>query len=445
MSAAVLVIRLVFLLAGVLLATFYPFASVIFLDRGFDAVEIGVVTAVGALVFAVSVPIWGHLADVRLGRPGALRVATLGSGLALAAFGLPWPALVLALMYLAFTATESAVAPLTDAIAVNALARPERDYPAIRLLTSLSFAGVSIACGFLYDATGYWPSTLLYAGVAVVLALVAGWAPDRPRADLDHFSTAKRRGGSFRLAFAVQPRLPGILLAILLVQIGVIGGFTFLGLRIIELGGNPSDVALSAGISALAEVPSMLIAGRLIGRLGLRGVFSGGAAIYALTIASWAVLDSPVAIVGTRIITGFAFSSLWIASVLTMQRLLPDRLQATGQGLYQTTAFGVAAVIANLGGGILIAEFGTGPFFLLIAGIAGAAAVVAWFALPARRETAPRWDPAAEGLDGPAVATTAATDATDATAATGAIGAADATASAGPEATATLVGESAEP
>ncbi len=384
-------IRIIFVLGGVILATFYPFVSVILADRGFDAAQIGLVTAAGSLAFAASVPFWGHLADVRLGRAGALRISVLLSGLALVAFGLAWPPIVLAAMYLGFTATESALGPLSDAVAVNALPRPERQYPWIRLLTSLAFAIVAIACGYLYDVTGYWPSTLLYAVVAVMLAFAAGWAPDRPRADLDRFDQSHRRGGSFRVAFTVQPRLPGVLAAIFLVYVGVIGGFTFLSLRIVELGGAPSDVALSSGLSALAEVPGMLLAGWLVRRLGVRGMFVAATVVYALTIASWVVLTSPQLIVATRIVTGFAFAAIWVGSVLTMQRFLPSRLQGTGQGLFQTTAFGVAAVFANLVGGVMVVAFGTGPFFAFTAFVAALAVVPAWLALPRRHEPPPVW------------------------------------------------------
>lgn len=414
MEQRVAAIRLIFLLGGVILATFYPFVSVILADRGFDAAAIGLVTAAGSLTFAASVPFWGHLADVRLGRAGALRISVLLSGLALLFFGLPWPAIVLAAMYLAFTATESALGPLSDAVAVNALPRPERQYPWVRLLSSLGFAIVAIACGFLYDVTGYWPATLLYFLVAVVLAFSAGWAPDRPRADLARFGGGHQRGGSFRVAFTVQPRLPGVLAAIFLVYIGIIGGFTFLPLRLVELGGAPSDVALSAGLSALAEVPGMLLAGWLVVRLGVRGLFVTATLVYAASIASWVVLTSPQLIVATRIVTGFAFAAIWVGSVLTMQRFLPPRLQGTGQGLFQTTAFGVAAIVANISGGLISAAAGTGPFFAVATVVTAAAAVPAWLALPKRRERPPVWveeDAVPPGdLPGPAPVGAAPTD-----------------------------------
>jgi MFS family permease len=392
----VLALRILFLLGGAFIGTFMPFVAVILDSRGFDPAEIGLVAAGGSIAFAVSVPIWGHLADVRLGRAGALRLAAFASGVALIGFGLPWPLIVLTLMYLGYAATESAVGPLNDAVAVNALRRPEREYPAIRLLTSLAFATVAIACGFLYDRTGYWPSTLLFAILAFALAFAAGWVPDRPRADLHAYGTRGGRGGAFRVAFAVQPRMPGVLLAIMLAYLGIIGGFTFLSLRIVELGGSPSDVALSAGISALAEVPGMILAGRIANRLGIRTLFAGGALVYALCTASWAVLADPLAIVATRAVTGFAFAAIWIAAVLTIQRLLPDRLQGTGQGLYQTTAFGVAAVVANLAGGLLIGSIGTTGFFAILSIVGLSAVLVGWLVLPPRREVRQTW-PGEEG------------------------------------------------
>jgi PPP family 3-phenylpropionic acid transporter len=386
----VLALRVLFLLGGAVLGTFYPFVAVLFADRGFDPAEIGLVTAAGSLVFSVTVPVWGHLADVRLGRSGALRLAGIGAALSLVAFGLPWPPLVLAAMYIAFAGTESAFGPLADAIGVNALRHPEREYAALRLLSSLGFAIVAIACGQLFEQTGYWPATLLFALLSIGLAVSAGFTPDRPKADLAAYGR-KGRGGSVRVAFAVQPRLPVILVAVGLFYIGVLGGFTFLGLRIVELGGGPSEVALSAGIAALAEVPAMLIAGRLAPRIGLRWLFTIGVLVYVACIVSWIVITSPLVIVATRIPSGFGFSAVWIAAVLTMQRLLPARLQGTGQGLFQMTAFGVSAIVANLVGGLLYGSLGSGVFFAVIAVVTAAATIVGWAAIPGRRDHRPVW------------------------------------------------------
>ena len=93
------------------------------------------------------------------------------------------------------------------------------------------------------------------------------------------------------------------------------------------------------------------------------------------------------------VLTGFAFAGVVVASALTLGALLPTELQATGQALLQTVAFGVAAVIANLGGGIMYATAGPAPLFAVTA-VAGRGGRVSDGGLPVPR--ARRTDPTEE-------------------------------------------------
>jgi len=69
-----------------------------------------------------------------------------------------------------------------------------------------------------------------------------------------------------------------------------------------------------------------------------------------------------------------------------MAVLLPPRLQATGQGLYQVTGFGVAAVVANIGGGLLYGALGSAAVFAVAAVLATAAGLLAVIVFPRRGE-----------------------------------------------------------
>ena len=177
-------LRALFLAVGGAVGVVYPFVAVILLGRGFDVVGVGVVTALSALAFTASVPVWGHVADVMLGRPRALQVSAIGGGLALAVTLLPVPPIVVAICFIAFSASESAFAPLSDALAVNGVQDARRDYARIRLMSSLSFAVATIAAGFVYDQTGYAPMPILFALAAAVVVLSAAFLPDVERADL---------------------------------------------------------------------------------------------------------------------------------------------------------------------------------------------------------------------------------------------------------------------
>lgn len=375
-------IRLLFVLNGVTVAIVLPFASVILADRGFEPAAIGLVMAVASVAIVVAVSAWGHVGDVVAGRARAMQAALIAAAISLLLFALPLPLPFVAAAYVAFAACFGAVGPLSDALAVNAMRDPAREYGRVRAMTSASFAVASIALGLVYGALGYGPAAVLFAAGAAASAVVGGWIPDLGRATL----TARRRGGAVREAFAVQPALPRALVAIGLVYVGVFAGFTFLPLRIVELGGGAPHVAVASAVSAAVEIGAMVWAGRLVPRIGLRALFGASALLYAVTLGLWAVLPSPETIIASRVLAGAGYAGLWIACVMTIRRLLPPRLQGSGQSLFSITATGVAGFLANVVGGLLYAGQGAPTVFWLCALVGVAGIVVGWSALP-RRET----------------------------------------------------------
>jgi len=397
-------LRILVLSVGVAVGVFLPFVSVILAGLGFAPGAIGLVFALGAIAFTLAVPGWGHLADVRFGRPRTLQIGAVGAAIVLLVLLGTWPPAVVALLFVAFWVFQSSWQPLSDAITVNALPGRGRGYARIRSLTSLSFALGTVAAGLVFDRTGYRPAFVLAAGCALAMAIAAAGIPDIARADLAALRSTLIRDeggpggsaghrtwhfGSAGVALRVAPRLGLVLAAVGLVHVGVISGNTFLGLRLVALGGGPSAVALSAGLSAAAEIPAMLLVGWAASRIGLRGLFAASASVYALCLASWAIADGPGLIIASRLFTGLAFAGLVVSVVLTIATLLPADLQATGQTLFQMTAFGVAAIVANVVGGVLYGSVSPAAAFALGAVMALAGAVVGWFALPGVARSAP--------------------------------------------------------
>jgi MFS transporter, PPP family, 3-phenylpropionic acid transporter len=390
----VIALRLVVLALGVALGVFYPFISVILASRGLGPAQIGLVASIGAVGFTLAVPAWGHIADVRLGRARTLQICAIGGAVAVGALLGPWPPIVIALLFFAYWMFESSWQPLADALTVNLVDR--RRYGRVRLLTSLSFAIASIAAGFFYDQAGFDAAYILAVAATLTIAVAATRVPDVGRADLEtpghgaatpgHGAATPSRSrpwlGSAGVALRVAPRLGAVLVAVMLINITIISGFTYLPLRLADLGSPPSDVALSAGVSAMAEIPAMLVAARVAQWVGLRGMFVVSALIYGGVSASWVVLDSAPLIIATRLISGVAFAWILVCVVLTIARLLPSELQATGQSLYQTFAFGLGAIVANLVGGVLYANIGHSAVFGLGLVLAILAATMGWFVFP---------------------------------------------------------------
>ncbi len=392
-SSPVRSLRVLYLVVGALIGVLYPFVSAILEARGFSAFEIGVLLAITSAGFIVALPAWGHVGDVVLGRRRALQLSAIATGVTALWFGAPIPALLVGAGMIAYSLAQSGLGMLSDAMAVNALGDRSHEYGRYRLLESASFAVAVLAAGLLFDRLGYGPGFLLAAAVGVLVAVSASRIPDVPRAHLEDYEAPEgdpagwgpmRALGSIGATLRVEPRLVGVMAAVVLVFLGIITSFTFLPLRLLEVGGSPSVIAASSALSALFEVPAMFVAARFAGRVGLRGLFGVGCARYAIAFVSWVVLADPGLIVASRVLTGLGYGDLTVAAVLTVGALLPDRLQASGQALYAMSGSGVAAIVANFGGGLLFGAFGHGSVFAAAAVASVLAAVVAWAFVPSR-------------------------------------------------------------
>ena len=367
-------LRALYFAIGLWTAAIGPFITVILDRRGFDPAAIGLVSAGSALAMIVVVPVWGHLADVLVGRARAFRLGLVLASLAAIVLVLPLPAVAVVTSLASFALFIGLFNSLSDALAVDALALPDRQYGALRSLSSLSFTLAVIAVGFLYNLVGYGAASFVSLVWSAVLFVIVGRVVDRTRdpavrllASGHGGVAAAGRFGSVSRAFAVQPRLWAVLGALMLAYAGLQGAVTFVSIRIVELGGQPSDVALSFGISALAEIPGLVVASWLGRRIGLRWLTALSLVGYGLCVASWGILPTPLAINATRLVTGFCYGSFTAARVLLVSRLLPRPLQATGQGLVQAATVGIGTVLGTAIGGIQYGWLGPTGFFLVAA------------------------------------------------------------------------------
>jgi MFS transporter, PPP family, 3-phenylpropionic acid transporter len=381
-------LRGLYLAIGLSTAAVVPFLAVILDDRGVDTVTIGALAGLASLVAAVLVPAWGHLADVVVGRAAAFRIGVLIAAAAAIVLLLDVPIPVFAVTMATFAIYPTLFLGLGDALAVAGLPAPERQYGALRSLASLSFAVGVIVAGLVYDRAGYGavPAVSLVASGAMFAML--GWVPDRTRdpslrlrTDSRDEVAAAHRLGSIGHALATEPRLWGVLLALCVAYIGLLGAVIFVGIRIVDLGGQPSDVAFSWGIASFAEIPGLVIAGWAASRVGLRSLIVAALIVSGVCIAAWGILPSPIAINATRPVTGLLFGALTAARVVLVSRLLPVELQATGQALLQAGTFGLGTALGGLLGGVVYAGVGPVAFFglagtMVILGGIGAAVVL---------------------------------------------------------------------
>jgi len=386
-------IRLLYLGGGAYYAAWGAFVPVILVSRGFDPPLVALTSSLSALAFWLALPAWGHLSDVIVGTKRAIQLASVPAAVLLIALELPLPALPIALLCVGASATAGSLGALTDAHAVAGLADPSREYGRLRMLGSLSAGILVIGFGFLYDRTGYMAPPLV--GAASLLA-VASFAFRLPVANPDRGRSGRAdrpveevapvgygRFGSLSEALHGRPRLVALLLGCLGIFIGIMGGGTFVALRLQALGGGPSTIGLATGLGASAEVPGMVLASWLVVRYGVRPVLGVSALGLALVFGSWAIATDPLVITATKMVAGLMFAGVTVAFVITMTSILPQRLVSTGQTLYQSVGFGAAAILSNFVGAFLYKLGGAETVFVFLAAATAAGGVVAVLAAPA--------------------------------------------------------------
>ncbi|MGH2680613.1 MAG: MFS transporter [Actinomycetota bacterium] len=363
-----------FLSFGLIVASFFPFLSVYLSGRGFDADEIGLLLSAMALVRIVAMPIWGHVADTRIGRKRALQLGLVG----MVAFGVVASVLD-SLVGVAFGAVGIAIAmaasgPNVDALALVQLGEGRMsEYGRIRGWESLSYAAGCLLFGWLLDLNGVTLALPLYAATG---ALMFVWATVAVRSDRPKDPERHGRLGAVGAVFRTAPRFWGFLAATLLVWTGFNGAWNFVGLKIEE----PLLIGVGTALGGLMEVGVMRLSSRFHRRIGLRKVYAFGCLIYAIGFLLWGLVDDTTIVSILAVFEGAGFSLLFTTSILVVGKLLPPSLYSSGNSIAGMVGFGIGPVIGAGLGGFVFDRLGSTTLFVgssILALCGGVAAMVA--------------------------------------------------------------------
>ena len=358
-------VQVLFTLVGVAEASILPFLPIVLRDHGLSAAEIGVVLAVAALAGFVSTPLWGHAADGRLGAERALAVASVGAAIAVVPLTVAHSFFALTIVVVLITAARSAMASLTDAIALEHLGDDRAQYGRVRLWLSLGWAISACVWGIVLQTGSLDWLPWIYAACVLAVAFAAH-SVGGGRTAYDPTPAGARRA----MVIALAP----FLLSLLLLFAAFNATFSFISIRIRELGGGLFVVGAATALQAIAEAPVMRITPRLNRVLGHRALYVVGSCFFIVSFVAWAFLDDPLSIALVKLVAGIGFALVYVGSVLLVDDLVPPALRATGQGLAKAVSFGLSPILGSLAGGAIYDYAGPRALFLTCAGAALVAA-----------------------------------------------------------------------
>ncbi len=361
-----------------------PFVSLYFASVSFSGTEIGLVIGVSALVQLATTPLTHMLAD-RTGRHRRLFYG-MQVGHILSSFGLVLSANKIWLGA-ANVLRESTSLPgmsLLSQLTINRLDEPRRHvYGRIRAWGSLGWAAATIASGGIIALGGYPLLYILAGAVNLLLLPIVSIFPARSAVEMP--PAAARAAAPRPAVFYVLVFSAGLFF----VAMNATNVFGILYFKR-DLGATDAFIGLAVAITALSEIPSMLIFERVAKRINLRALMVIGMAGQACFFMSLSALADAAPIIPLMMLRGTFYTFHLLSMVLLVARISHPMNAATNQALVQVTAPGLAVLLSGPVNGWVFDHLGPRAL-LLSAGLLALAAAGLVFAIRgqmARREEA---------------------------------------------------------
>ena len=252
------------------------------------------------------------------------------------------------------------VQPIGDALALERLAREGKPFGPARLMGALAFAASALVFGFLLDASGRESLVALAAAALMLVALFCSFLLGRPK--------DARVAKCARCACSGSGKLLRLLLFILPAQVTMGYFYAFFPTRFLELPGATGALLGWANlVSALAEIPFLLVGDRPLRPLGRGGRDGAGYAGAGRALAADGAWGKRLPAPGST-----DTARPWLHCHFPEHGALhPPRSGAghagLGQALLNVFCYGVARVLGNALGGVAARAFGEAGGFLACA------------------------------------------------------------------------------
>lgn len=374
-------------LRGALFYAFYwgavglyePFLNVYFMRIGLDSTQIGWLAAVLPLCTLAVAPLVARMADRARRRVLFLALGSGGFALAimlpLAPGFRPTFAAMVGFVGL-FAVFRSPIVALADSLTASMAQRHALDFGAMRLWGSIAYTITAICLGLVWARTGF--STMFFCtGLGFVLVILAALLLEEPAPQVPNVSSREAHP-LVELAHEKQPAParwsldPGLLFllsATFLVIAALFMAGTFGSVYMVQLGGSEGLVGALMGISALGEVPGMLVGSRVARRFGYTNTLLVAYVLNAAGLFGYGLAQTPNVMLIFSALRGLGFGLLLVCTVTIINLRAPHHLAATYQGILNASCWGLAPLLGGPISGWIYQNLGPSTLFFTAAGM----------------------------------------------------------------------------
>lgn len=359
-------LRLYYVVVYLGLGAVYPLMAILLAGRGLRPSTYAWLMALVPLSRVIGPPLWGALADKRIGTVRLLRINSAVAGLAMGVLARVDSLPPTALAFAVWAAASSSLVPLVDASTYRALGAATHRFSRVRVFGSLGFALSAATTSALAPADDS-RAPLWFAGASyVTAALVAVGLPEG----------AAPAHGSLRRAFRAMSRDGRV------VKLWIGSALYYAAHAVFDVyfgpfaralpGVTSGTIGLCWSLGVVAEIGVMWVVPRLL--VGERA--SRWLVVAALVAAArWALTAVVTSAAGLYLLAplhGLTFGLWFLAFAHENQRAAASDLRATAQGV-GSAWLGLGTISSTLVGGVVMERaggrvlFGAGALLALLA------------------------------------------------------------------------------
>jgi len=354
------------------LGSFTPYAGLYFSARGMGPAEIGILMSLMQVTRIFGPGMWAWVADHTQRRVTVLRVTALAAFVIFSGIVLGNSFAAFFLVMFALTTCTGAQAPLADALMLSEMKGDLTQYGRLRLWGSVGFILAVAGGGRLLDAwyIGMMP-WLSWALLGLVL-LASLVLREKPHTQVHH--DVSPIGKVLR-----RPEVLSFFLSIFLMVAAHSALYVFYSLYLAQIGYSKTVIGLMWSLGVIAEIVFFYCQAPIFRRLGVKTVMLASLAIACVRFLMIGLgAQSLMLLLLAQVLHSLTFAGHHSASIITLQRWFGGALQARGQALYVSIAYGLGGSCGGLLMSLLWSETNGRAVFLAaalmaLAGLAAAA------------------------------------------------------------------------
>ncbi|QWE13458.1 MFS transporter [Polynucleobacter sp. AP-Titi-500A-B4] len=321
-----------------------PYASLFFLDHGFNVIEIAVLMSMLQITRIVGPFSWGWLSDYLSNRIGIIRVcACLAALVFVCIFFLHSYLSFFIWMFVLHTILSSQM-PLGETATIHALYKDnsfDKRYGRLRLWGSIGFITMVLVAGEFFQRKGI--ELYPYVGVVVLSALaLITFCLHEPKME-----RRKMVKGEL-LVVLFNPDVRWFLVSGFFMIFAHASLYVFYSLYLANLGYDKFQIGLFWALGVAAEVIFFYYQNKVLSRLDAEVILQGAFGIGVIRFILIAFLPMTSVLIVAQLMHAATFAAHHSAATKLLQRWFTGPLQARGQAIMATVSYGFGGTIGGL-------------------------------------------------------------------------------------------------